>query len=124
MKEETKDFLILFALLLFGIALGFNYSKSKAIELYEEDVNILEIRVDSLRQANDKLDSQVRIYKDTIAKYEREINIIKANIYEIRKDADKKINLVNEFTFPELEEFFSKRYPGSNKSTSSEVSNN
>ena len=124
MKEEHKDFLIGFALLCFAISIGFNLTKNTEIETYQDELELLESKVDSLHFANDQLESDIFAYKNAIESYEKEILKIKKNIKEIRLEANEKINNVPELTLPELEEFFTERYPSTTKSTGSKTGNN
>lgn len=123
MKEEHKDFLIGFALFCFAISIGFNLSKNTEIETYQDELELLESKVDSLHFANDQLESDIFAYRTAIDSYEKEISKIRKNIEEIRLEANEKINTVSELTLPELEEFFTKRYPSATSSTSGKTGN-
>lgn len=117
-SRESRDFILGLSLFCFAIAIGFNLSKSNEIETYKGELELLEKRVDSLNLINLGLEKRVTTYRDSIALYESEIADIKNSIKLIRKKADEKINFVPNLTFPELEEFFAKRY--NSKATSSD----
>ena len=96
------------------------------ISQYETEINLLQIQLDELQEANDSLATLEKELESKIASYDVTIKNLKGQINVIKRETKAKLDSVDKFGDDELERFFAERYRqlyDSIKQTNSETGN-
>ncbi len=80
------------------------------VKAYEDRINKLEQKVDSLHTKNLHLESESDSLVDRISSYTSRINNLNYRINVIQKETKAKLDAVNNYSFNELQQFFTDRY--------------
>ena len=96
------------------------------ISQYETEINLLQIQLNELQEANDSLAAIEKELESKIASYDVTIKNLKGQINVIKRETKAKLDSVDKFGDDELERFFAERYRqlyDSIKQTNSETGN-
>ena len=77
---------------------------------YEVEIQMLQERVDSIREQNKALKLQADSLNAEILEYDKEIDKLNTEVYEVRQKTAIKVDAVDKFGDDELEKFFADRY--------------
>ncbi len=80
------------------------------VKAYEDRINKLEMKVDSLHTQNTHLEIKSDSLVDKIASYTNRINKLNTKINVIQKETKAKLDAVNSYSIDELQQFFTDRY--------------
>ena len=80
------------------------------IQEYEDKIDNLQTKVDSVNTLNKELDMKINSLHTQIEIIDSDISNVQTNIRTIKFKTNEKVNSVDRFTFTELEQFFSERY--------------
>ena len=80
------------------------------VKAYEDRINKLEMKVDSLHTQNTHLEIKSDSLVDKIASYTSRINNLNFKINVIQKETKAKLDAVNSYSIDELQQFFTDRY--------------
>ena len=80
------------------------------VKAYEDRINKLEMKVDSLHTKNTHLELESDSLVDRISSYTNRINTLNYRINVIQKETKAKLDAVNNYSFNELQQFFTDRY--------------
>ena len=80
------------------------------ISQYETEINLLQIQLDELQEANDSLATIEKELESKIASYDVAIKNLKGQINVIKRETKAKLDSVDKFGDDELERFFAERY--------------
>ena len=80
------------------------------VKAYEDRINKLEMKVDSLHTQNTHLEIKSDSLVDKIASYTNRINNLNTKINVIQKETKAKLDAVNSYSIDELQQFFTDRY--------------
>jgi len=109
MKKGTTIILwILAALIVYDIFI--NNKIKTDIEMYENKIEMLQTKIDSVNVLNKKIDNKIDYLYSQIEVIDKDIIKVQSNIKDIKTTTNEKINSVNQYNFSELEQFFTKRY--------------
>ena len=93
------------------------------IKKYEEQILSLQIEINQLEGSNDSLRLQTVELEKSIAAYDVIIENFRNEIYDIQRDAQEKVDAVDNFGDDELEQFFADRYKRLYQNDSTNISN-
>jgi len=77
---------------------------------YNAKIDAIQLEIDSVQMDNKKLVEEIKNIDSEIDNIDGDINNVTKNINIIKKQTDEKIDSVNNFSFSDLEKFFSDRY--------------
>ena len=80
------------------------------IKKYEDQINALQSEINELEGVNDSLQLQSVELEKTIARYDVVIDNLKDEVNVIQREAQIKIDAVDNFGDDQLESFFAERY--------------
>jgi len=80
------------------------------ISQYETEINLLQIQLNELQEANDSLAAIEKELESKIASYDVTIKNLKSQINVIKRETKAKLDSVDKFGDDELERFFTERY--------------
>jgi len=80
------------------------------ISQYETEINLLQIQLNELQEANDSLATIEKELESKIASYDVTIKNLKGQINVIKRETKAKLDSVDKFGDDELERFFAERY--------------
>ena len=80
------------------------------ISQYETEINLLQIQLNELQEANDSLAAIEKELESKIASYDVTIKNLKGQINVIKRETKAKLDSVDKFGDDELERFFAERY--------------
>ena len=80
------------------------------VKAYEDRINKLEMKVDSLHTENTHLEIESDSLVDRLTSYTNRINNLNYRINVIQKETKAKLDAVNNYSFNELQQFFTDRY--------------
>ena len=86
------------------------------ISQYETEINLLQIQLNELQEANDSLALLEKELEGKIASYDVTIKNLKGQINVIKKETQAKLDSIDKFGDDELEKFFAERYKQLNDS--------
>ena len=112
MKANTLQGYLLFAIL-GGFVAWMVWGQPKIevdVKAYEDRINKLEMKVDSLHTKNVTLEFEADSLESKIVEYDKTIQKLNTRIYVIKKNTKKQLDAVDRFGDDELEKFFSNRY--------------
>lgn len=93
--------------------LFFGPSRSKVdVKGYENKIESLQDKVDSIYVENGKLGKQIAEYQKEVEVQDNKIQSLKDKIVLIKKETNEKVKSVDTYTDDELERFFTERYKG------------
>jgi len=107
-RGESVLIWILAALMVYNVFLN-NQIKTD-IKKYEGKIDSLQTKVDSVSILNKELDNKINSLHTQMEIIDSDISNVKTNISVIKRKTNEKINSVDQFTFLELEQFFTARY--------------
>ncbi len=108
-SKERLFYLIILSLLSYVIYYLFNYNEEYVVR-YNQKVNTLTQKVDSLHFANSELIYKIDTLNLQIHKLDKDIIFKSSEINNLQNEINKKMDAVNSFTRRELKQFFTKRY--------------
>ena len=88
---------------------GFYY-EDDYFDIYQEKINALDAKIDSLHHVNDNLTLHIDSLNFEISALDVQIGRQDEEIDRIREEANEKTAAVDDFTVSELSEFFTNRY--------------
>jgi chromosome segregation ATPase len=112
MKANTLQGYLLFAIL-GGFVAWMVWGQPKIevdVKAYEDRINKLEMKVDSLHTKNTHLESESDSLAIRLTDYTNKINNLNNRIYVIQKQTKAKLDAVNNYSTDELQQFFTDRY--------------
>ena len=80
------------------------------VKAYEDRINKLEMKVDSLHTKNTHLELESDSLVDRISSYTNRINTLNYRINVIQKETKAKLDAVDKYSTDELQQFFTDRY--------------
>ena len=80
------------------------------ISQYETEINLMQIQLNELQEANDSLAAIEKELESKIASYDVTIKNLKGQINVIKRETKAKLDSVDKFGDDELERFFAERY--------------
>lgn len=103
--------------LIFAILGGFvaymiwnNPSVDVDIKKYQTEINLLQLKIDSIQSTNKKLMVEADSINKVILEYDSAIKRLNTKIYVIQKETEKKLDSIDNLGGSQLQEFFTKRY--------------
>jgi peptidoglycan hydrolase CwlO-like protein len=106
---------IIIVLALFNI---FNTNSIKTdVKGYKDKIEAIQIKVDSAKVVNQKIDTKIDSVSEKVVLITKEIHNIDNTITTIKNETNEKINSIDRLSNNELEQFFTNRY---NKNSYSE----
>ena len=107
-KGQSVVIWILAALMVYNVFL--NNKIQTNIQEYEDKIDNLQTKVDSVNTLNKELDMKINSLHTQMEIIDSDISNVQTNISKIKKQTDDKVDSVDKFTFVELEQFFTARY--------------
>ena len=104
-KEQSVIIWILAALMVYNLFL--NTKIRTNIQEYEDKIDNLQTKVDSV---NRQIDGKINSLHSQIEVIDSDISNVQASIKKIKQKTNEKVNSVDQFSFTDLEQFFSVRY--------------
>ena len=103
---------ILLLILIGFIVYNFFYTQDikTNIDMYKSRVKSLSVEIDTLKSINSNIDIKLNGVNDNIIQINDEIGKVDTNIEKFKQKTNEKINSVDDYTFNELERFFTDRY--------------
>jgi septal ring factor EnvC (AmiA/AmiB activator) len=94
------------------LAIYFIIAKKPELDIkkYEDQIKALEQEIVEKESENDSLQKQSLELEKAIAAYDVIIENFRNQIYDIQRDAQEKVDAVDNFGDDELEQFFAERY--------------
>lgn len=99
---------ILAALMVYNIFL--NNRIQTNIKEYEDKIDNLKTKIDSVNTLNKELDNKINSLHTKMEVIDLDISNVKSNISVIKRRTNEQVNSVDQFTFTELQQFFTARY--------------
>lgn len=122
-KTNYTNILLILVLLVVGFSIYTSMNIRTDVDGYNKKIESLQKGIDSVMILNKQLDdnisslkSEIKIIDSTIGTVENNVNIIKRNTYE-------QISNVDDFTFSDLQQFFTDRYNSQTETANREISN-
>lgn len=114
MSKLNKNIIKTILLLIIVGFIVFNYIdnikiKTNPDEFYNK-IDVIQNQIDSIRVVNESLDNKLEIVNDNINTIDDEIKLVDKNLNKINKKTNEKIDSINDYSFNELELFFTNRY--------------
>ena len=114
MKNHFKDNLQLILLLTLVGFVIYNFFFTQDIQTdvkgYQDKIETLSNQIDTITIANNKLNIKLSEVNNNITEISENIDIVDDNIKNFKQKTNEKINSVDDYTFNELEQFFTNRY--------------
>ena len=111
MQSKERIFYIAKIFILISIIVWFLFDKDEPyVNQYQDQINALNSKIDSLHTANDGLVYKIDTLNNQIFTLDKEINKQDKQIFTLKKKTNEQINRVNLFNDDELERFFTERY--------------
>ena len=107
-KEQSVIIWILAALMVYNLFL--NTKIRTNIQEYEDKIDNLLTKVDSVNLVNRQIDGKINSLHSQIEVIDSDISNVQASIKKIKQKTNEKVNSVDQFSFTDLEQFFSVRY--------------
>jgi wobble nucleotide-excising tRNase len=82
------------------------------VNSYNVKIDLIQSEIDSVQLINKKITEQIISIDGEIKNIDGDINRVTKNITIIKNQTNEKVDAVNEFTFSDLDKFFSDRYYG------------
>lgn len=103
---------ILLILLVGFIVYNFFYSQTIQSDIngYKNRIESLSNQIDNVKLINDKIDIKLVSVDEHIDKIDEDIINVGKNIKNFKQKTNEKINSVDDYTYNELELFFTNRY--------------
>ena len=124
---KSKERLVSYGIIviLIGIILYFFLvDKPNYVDYFNNKINELEVKIDSVSTLNDSLDFQIEKNILDLSKYSDSIQEKDNMIYDLNLKTNEKVNNVDSFSNDELNSFFTERYNKSSiKKRDSTISN-
>jgi septal ring factor EnvC (AmiA/AmiB activator) len=109
--QFNKQNTLLGIIILLAIYNIFNTNKIKTdFKGYKEKIESIQLKVDSAKTVNSKLDYKIDSVKQKVVSINRDIHHIDNTITIVKQNTNEKTNSINKFSNPELEHFFTNRY--------------
>ena len=99
---------ILAALMVYNIFI--NNKIRTNIKEYEDKIDNLKTKIDSVNILNKELDNNINSLHTQMEVIDLDISNVKSNISVIKRRTNEQVNSVDQFTFTELQQFFTARY--------------
>jgi peptidoglycan hydrolase CwlO-like protein len=107
-KEQSVIIWILAALMVYNLFL--NTKIRTNIQEYEDKIDNLQTKVDAVNLVNRQIDGKINSLHSQIEVIDSDISNVQASIKKIKQKTNEKVNSVDQFSFTDLEQFFSVRY--------------
>lgn len=85
---------------------------------YNAKIDSIQTEIDSVLIVNESLTKEIVKIDNQIGNIDGDITNVQKNITVIKKQTNEKIDAVNEYTFSDLNKFFTDRYTAGHDSTS------
>ena len=116
-KSSSNIFtLILIVIVMLLIGYIFTQDKPDYIKDYNNKIEALEQKIDSLHSKNNVLEKQTDSLELKLTESDNQIKKLNTRIYVIKKETKAQLDAVDLFGDDELEQFFAKRYRQHNDS--------
>jgi peptidoglycan hydrolase CwlO-like protein len=112
MKINKQDVLLLVIIILGGYSILQMKGIKTDVNLYNVKIDLIQSEIDSVQLINKKITEQIISIDGEIKNIDGDINRVTKNITIIKNQTNEKVDAVNEFTFSDLDKFFSDRYYG------------
>lgn len=99
---------VIILLLIYNVLISINIKTD--INYYENNIQDIQTKIDSVNQLNKALDKKLNSLNIQLQSIDSTIVNVNYSIENIKQKTDEQINSVDNFTFNELEQFFSNRY--------------
>ena len=110
-KSSSNIFtLILIVIVMLLIGYIFTQDKPDYIKDYNNKIEALEQKIDSLHSKNNVLEKQADSLELKLTESDKRIKQLNSRIYVIKKETQKQLDAVDLFGDDDLERFFAKRY--------------
>ena len=96
------------------IELRYLYNQN-TFDLYNHKIDSIQKNIDSVILVNKQLDTQIEQIHGEVGVLDNNIDNVQTNIKTIKGKTNEKVISVNEFTFSDLNKFFTDRYQSNNK---------
>lgn len=80
------------------------------LSIYNDEISNLNQIIDSLNQKNKNLNESIINLQDIIKDLDNDVVTKDDKIFKLQKELEKKLKNIDNFTFSELQKFFSDRY--------------
>ena len=110
MKIKKSDVLLVIIAVLAGYSILQMRGIRTDVASYNAKIDSIQNEIDSVQMENHKLTEQIVTIDQEIDKVDGQILNVSKNITIIKKQTDEKIDSVNNFSFSDLEKFFTDRY--------------
>jgi|694.fasta_scaffold35088_3 hypothetical protein len=112
MKINKQDVLLLVIIILGGYSILQMKGIKTDVNSYNVKIDLIQSEIDSVQLINKKITEQIISIDGEIKNIDGDINRVTKNITIIKNQTNEKVDAVNEFTFSDLDKFFSDRYYG------------
>lgn len=109
-KDRMGSFLLLVLIGLVGYSLYTMKQIKTDVESYNQKIDSIQKNIDSVVIVNKQLDVQIDKMHGDVTILDNNIDNVQTNIKNIKGKTNEKVNMVNEFTFSDLDKFFTDRY--------------
>ena len=110
MTNRISSFLLLVLICLVGYNIFFTKQLRTDVESYNNKIDSIQQNIDSVMIVNKQLDAQIGRIHGEVTILDNSIDNVQTNIKTIKGKTNEKVNMVNEFTFSDLDKFFTDRY--------------
>ena len=115
MKNRISSILLLVLICLVGYNILFTKQLRTDVESYNQKIDSIQHNIDSVVLVNKQLDTQLAQIHGEVNVLDNNIDNVQTNIKTIKGKTNEKVISVNEFTFSDLNKFFTDRYQSDNK---------
>ena len=112
MKIDKTNVLLVLIACLAAYTIFQNQGIKTDVAGYNAKIESLQKEIDSVYTANKEIDNQIEKVDNHIVNVDKQIDNVTKNITIIKNQTNEKVDAVNEFTFSDLDKFFSDRYYG------------
>lgn len=117
MKFTKTDFLLVIIIILAGYNLFQIDSIKTNVEFYNNKIDSIQNEIDSVMLINEELTEQIGAIDSEINSIDGDIDKVTKNITIIKNQTNEKTDAVNNFSYDELNKFFTNRYQARYDST-------
>jgi len=115
MANRISSFLLLVLICLVGYNIFFTKQLRTDVDSYNHKIDSIQKNIDSVILVNKQLDTQIEQIHGEVGVLDNNIDNVQTNIKTIKGKTNEKVISVNEFTFSDLNKFFTDRYQSNNK---------
>ena len=112
MKINKQDILLVIIVILAGYSIFQMNGIKTDVAGYNAKIDSIQNEIDSVEMVNKEITTQILSIDKDINNIDNDIDKVTKNITIIKNNTNEKVDAVNEFTFSDLDKFFSDRYYG------------